>query len=172
MLGMVRPMELANQQLDAKVRERTAELACANTQLSADNLEKRWANQALEHQVRYDELIVNSIGDLVFVLTKAMNISRINPAVTRLTGLESRQVINKPVSSIVTLAGQHRGPGAPLVDPVAQALREGRDLRDQPAVVEDKRGGKTAVRFTLFPLRDGNKVVGGIAVVQLGDKIL
>ena len=165
-------LEQANQQLDAKVRERTSELGAANDQLAADNLERRWANQALEHQVRYDELIVNSISDLVFVLTKAMNISRINPAVTRLTGLEPQQVVNKPISSVVRLGGQQRGTGGPLVDPVAQAMREGRDLRDEPAVVEDRRGGKTAVRFTLFPLRDGNKVVGGVVIVQPGDKIL
>jgi len=162
-------LEEANRNLDARVKERTAELAAANSQLSADNMERRWANQALEHQVHYESLIINSISDMIFVLTKAMNISRINPAVTRLTGLEPHQLVNKPVSSIVRLTSQQRGPEAPLVDPIAQALREGRDLRNEPAVIEDRRGGKTAVRYTLFPLRDGNKVVGGIVVLQIAE---
>ena len=58
--------------------DRTAELASTNATLSTENLERQWANQALEHQLRYNHLIVDSINDLVFVLTKALNISRVN----------------------------------------------------------------------------------------------
>lgn len=160
-------LQQSNEQLEARVRERTAELAAANGQLSADILEQQWANQALEHQLRYSQLIINSISDQVFVLTKAMNISRVNPAVTHLTGLEPAELINQPLSRVVRLIGPHAGADAPLVDPIAQALKDGRDLRDQAAVVRDKRGRQTPVRFTLFPLRDRDKVVGGVVTLQL-----
>ena len=160
-------LQEANEQLEARVSERTAELASANEQLTAENLERRWAIQALEHQLRYNELIVNSVGDLVFVLTKVMNISRINPAVVHLTGREPPELINRPLAQVVRLT---EGPGAasaPKVDLLAHALREGRDLRDLPASVEDRRGHKTAVRLTLFPLRDRDKVVGGVVILQI-----
>ena len=47
------------------------------------------------------------------------------------------------------------------------ALREGRDLRDQPARVINQRGESTPVRFTLFPVRDGDKVVGGVVILEI-----
>lgn len=153
----------ANAQLDEKVKARTAELSAANEQLAAENLERRWGAQALEHQLRYNELIVNSISDLVFVLTKAQNISRINPAVTQLTGFESTQIINRPWSSLVQPA--ESPPGA--ADPVAQALKLGRDLRDIPGVLTDSRHQAIPVRFTLFPLRDRDKVVGGVIILRV-----
>jgi CHASE3 domain sensor protein len=157
----------ANEQLEVRVRERTAELASANARLSTENLERQWTSQALEHQLRYNQLIIDSINDLVFVITKAMNISRVNPAVVHLTGLEPAALINQPLSRIVRLVAAQGGADAPMFDPVHHALKEGRDLRDQPATVEDKRGRQTPVRFTLFPLRDRDKVVGGIVTLQI-----
>jgi PAS domain-containing protein len=159
----------ANRQLENRVRERTAELASANEKLRSENLERRWANQTLEHQLHYNQLIINSISDLVFVLTKSMNISRINPAVVHLVGREPPDLINRPLSSVVRLDLDAAG-GPPLVDPLSQALAEGRDLRDQPAVVEDIRGQRTPVRLTIFPLRDRDKVVGGIVILQIAPK--
>lgn len=157
----------ANAQLETRVRERTADLAAANARLSTENLERQWTNQSLEHQLRYNQLIVNSINDLVFVLTKAMNVSRVNPAVVHLTGFEPADLVNQPLSRVVRLVAGPGGAEAPMLDPIAQALKEGHDLRDWPALLEDKRGRQIAVRFTLFPLRDGNKVVGGVATLQL-----
>ncbi|MSU51307.1 MAG: PAS domain-containing protein [Opitutus sp.] len=159
----------ANDQLEAKVSERTAELTAANAQLTADNMERQWANQALEHQLRYGQLIINSISDLVFVLTKAMNISRVNPAVTHLTGLGPADLINQPLSRLVRLLEPPPGAEVPLFDPISQALKDGRDLRDLAAVIEDKRGRRTSVRLGLFPLRDRDKVVGAVVTLQVSE---
>jgi len=153
--------------LEARVQERTAELAAANGRLSMENLERQWANQALEHQLHYNQLIVDSIDDLVFVLTKALNISRVNPAVVHLTGLEPSALINRPLARVVRLVAAPPGAAAPLLDPIAQAVKDGHDLRDQPALVQDQRGRQIPVRFTLFPLRDRDKVVGGIVTLQI-----
>jgi len=157
----------ANVQLDAKVRERTTELTSANARLALENLERQWANQALEHQNHYNELIIDSINDLVLVLTKTLKISRVNSAVPHLTGWESVDLINQPLSRFVEVAASDSGAGSALADPLAQALRSGRDLRAQPATIEDKRGRRLRGRFSLFPLRDRDKVVGGVVTFQL-----
>ncbi|HVT74230.1 MAG TPA: CHASE3 domain-containing protein [Lacunisphaera sp.] len=154
----------ANLQLEARVQERTAELTAANARLSTENLERQWANQALEHQVRYNQLILDSINDLVLVLTKTQKISRVNAAVIHLTGFPTTELVNQPLSRIVRVTPP--AGGTVLHDPLTLALDEGRDLRDLPAVLEDKAGGRTRVRLTLFPLRDGVKVVGGIVTLQ------
>lgn len=157
-------LEQAQQQLEAKVNERTAELARANDQLSADLLERRWANEALQHQLHYHQLIENSINDAVLVITKALHISRINSAVVHLTGHEAHQLVNQPLSTVVRLPDDLTRTS--LIDPLSQALREGHDVRDLPGEVKNRLGTSTLVHFTLFPLRDGDKVVGGIVILR------
>jgi PAS domain S-box-containing protein len=158
-------LQEANEQLEAKVRERTAELTRGNAQLAAEILERKWGAQALEHQLRYNELIINSITDLVLVLTKALNISRINPAVAHLTGFDSARIVNRPLPEFVriTAVPRHLQSSA---DPLGQVLKEGRDLHDVAALLSDRQGREIPVRLTLFPLRDGNKVVGGVAILR------
>ncbi len=157
-----RVLEEANRGLEDKVVARTADLAAANTTLQTENLERRWAAQALEHQLRYNQFIVDSISDLVFVLTKSRRISRVNPATIHATGWEPAEIVNRPLSDVVTLTGAAAG-----ADPVPRALAEGHDLRDLPALLQDKHGHCHPVQCTVFPLRDGNKVVGGIVIARL-----
>lgn len=153
-----------NRRLEESVRQRTAEIEAANVKLRAESLERRWANQAIEHQRRYDQLIINSIADLVFVLTKARNISRVNPAVLRVTGRELSELIDRPLTEIVRL--EESADAASSNDQLVHALNEGRDLRDLPATITDRQGRPVLVRFTMFPLRDGDKVVGGIVILR------
>jgi hypothetical protein len=72
--------------------------------------------------------------------------------------------VDKPFSGFARLTFE--GP-TPLLNPVAQAMEDGRELRGQNAVVEDKRGRKMPVRMTLFPLRDGDKVVGCVVILMV-----
>ena len=143
-------------------QERTAKLSATNTKLFAENLEQRWAHQAAEHQLRYYQLVFNSLNDLVFVVTKAMNISRVNPTVVSVTGREPSALIDRPLASFVRLAGDT----AAKLEPMTRALRDGRELRAQPASISDAQGRPVAVRLTLFPVRDRDKVVGGVVVLE------
>ncbi len=156
-----------NERLEARVAERTAELREANRQLKTENLESRWKNQALSHQLRYNHLIVDSISELVLVITKARNISRINPAVARAIGLDTAELVDRPLDEFVQLdtpAGDNA-----LVEPITHSLRSGQDLRNQPAQLKNRRGDLVPVRFSLFPLRDSDKVVGGVVTLHLND---
>ena len=154
-------LEEANAQLEVKVQERTAELAQANQTLREENLQRRWGNQALEHQLRYSQLIINSINDLVFVISKASNITRINPAVVNTTGFQATEVIGQPLARVLTLpkAGEDG-------DPITIAMRQGRDLRDTAANLVNKSGRTRPIQFSLYPLRDKDKVVGAVVTVR------
>lgn len=163
---LVATLESANRDLDQKVRERTAELAKTNEDLVAENLERQWANQALEHQRRYDQLIINSINNLVLVLTKVMNISRINPAVVQATGFEGPDLINQPFASLVEFQADKADAGQALVNPLAHALKAGREVRGA-GLLRRKNRTSVPVRLTLCPLRDGDKVVGGVVIIDV-----
>jgi PAS domain S-box-containing protein len=159
-----RLLQQTNEELEEKVRARTAEIAATNAKLLAQNIEDRWAKQAIEHQNRYNLLIIDSVSDSVFVVTKLMNVSRMNPAAVHLTGYEPSGLVDKPLGGILSLNGSSAP--APTYDPLARALAEGHDLRGQPAVVLTKGGQSTPVRLSVFPLRDRDKVVGGVVVLQ------
>ncbi len=162
-------LEEANAHLETKVKERTAELSTANEQLTVENLQARWARQSLEHQLRYDHLIINSISDLVMIITKAGNITRLNPAVSHLTGWDAPSLINRPLADLVQLAPLAGDTRAVAADPVGRSMQDGRDLRERPAVLKDRDGREHPVQFSVFPLRDGNKVVGGVVTMRTLD---
>lgn len=160
-----RVLQQDKEQLEARVRERTAEIKAANDKLAAQNLEERWAKQAIEHQNRYNLLIIDSISDAVFVVTKLMNISRLNPAAVHLTGYEPAEIVDKPIGHLLQLAGA-QGAAKPTFDPLARTLIEGHELRDKAASLTTKGGETTPIRLSVYPLRDRDKVVGGVVILQ------
>src|SRR5579872_2923041 len=112
-------LEEANAQLEARVQERTADLVHANTTLKKENLERRWSNQALDHQLRYSKLIIDSIGEMVFVVSRALNVSRVNPAVMHVTKWEAHELVSQSVDRVLKLTANGS------LNPIAVALNEG-----------------------------------------------
>lgn len=150
----------SNEELEALVRQRTAQLETSNRRLHAENLETRWANQALEHQLRYNSLIIACINEPVLVITKALNISRVNPAMVRASGWDTVDLVDHPLVGIVRMDTTDTA-----IDPLAEALRTGFDLRERPAVLVTSAGAGLPVRLSLFPLRDRDRVVGGVVTL-------
>ena len=60
------------------------------------------------------------------------------------------------------VANSQDGPSHPIIT----ALNEGRELQERTAVILLKGGGTLAVLFNLVPLRDDDKVVGGVVTVR------
>ena len=106
-------LEEANRGLSEKVRERTAELEASNKELLAENPSASGPTRLLEHQLRYNHLIVDSINDLVLVLTKALNISRVNPAVALETGMSATDLVGLPLSRVACAGPLFQGEAAP-----------------------------------------------------------
>lgn len=158
--------EIAPPRRDDEIGRLTQSFRSMRDALKAQHLERRWASQSLEHQLRYNQLIIDSVGELVFVLTKALNISRVNPAVLRTTAYTETELIKSPLGRLVRLGPPADGPGAPTAEILAAALKEGRSLLDLPAILTDKHGTDSPVLLTLVPLRDDNRVVGGVATLR------
>ena len=156
----------ANAQLEVKVQQRTAELVKANQALKEENLERRWAFQTQTHQLHYSDLIFNSIGELVFVISKALTISRINQSITQQLGHSASELIGSPITRILQFTPAEQAGAAPSQNPIALALKEGRELGEQPATLVDKALRAWPVFFNLVPICDQNKVVGGVVTVS------
>ncbi len=160
-----RLLQQTNAELEDKVSQRTTELTATNAQLVAQSLEDRWSKQAIEHQNRYNLLIIDSISDAVFVVTKLINVSRLNPAAIHLTDYEPAELIDKPLAHILSLTSAV-GTTPPSFDPLARTIAEGHELRDRPATLTTKKGQSIPVRLNVYPLRDRDKVVGGVVILQ------
>jgi len=170
-------LEEANAQLEVKVQERTAELQAANQQLSLDNLERQWANQALEHQLHYNHRIVECISDLVIVLTKAGHITRVNTAALRFSGWDAAELVKEPFDKLVRLTGTNGNASGDAANTaadstalnkrIADAMKDGRDLVDQVGLALGCDGREASARVSLYPLRDQNKIIGGILTLRL-----
>jgi CHASE3 domain sensor protein len=158
-------LQEANEQLEAKVQERTAELVKTNQSLKQENLERRWSYQALDHQLRYNQLIINSIEELVFVISRALNISRVNPAVVQRTHWEPQELISQSIERVLQFPPEPGDGGAP--NPLTAALRDGRQIQDRPANLLDRSGRIIPVQYTLIPLHDQDKIVGGVVTVRM-----
>lgn len=131
--------------------------------LKAQHLERRWAAQALEHQLKYNQLVIDSIGELVFVLTTSLNITRINPAVTRVAGYAAPELIRAPFARVVSLSDADPGPG------FAEAVKNGAALHDRDVEIRLKSGGSVRARLSLVPLVDENRVVGAVATLRVDE---
>ena len=134
--------------------------------LKAQHLERRWADQSLAHQLHYNQLIIDSISELVFVLTKALNISRLNPAVTHTTGFKEIDLIKSPLGRVVQLLGPAGTTPPATAATLLLALKEGRTVRDHLATLTAKDSTTLTVLLTLVPLRDSNRVVGGVVTLR------
>jgi PAS domain S-box-containing protein len=158
-------LEEANAQLESKVAARTAELVDTNNSLKQENLERRWSHQALDHQLRYNLLIINSIAELVIVISRALNVSRVNPAVSQQTGWEPQELISQSIDQVLQFPPD---PGGGVSqNPLTLALRDGRQIQDRPALLLARAGKTTPVRYSLFPLHDQDKIVGGVVTVRV-----
>lgn len=155
----------ANAMLEQKVKERTAELVTANESLKKENLERRWSAQAVAHQLHYSDLIINSISDHIFVISKVFNISRVNPVVAHTTGFDLPEMVGSPMDKVLRIQDV---PGASARElTLQQALKEGREIQGRPGTLLCKNGTSFPMRFNMVPLRDQNKVVGGVLTVRL-----
>jgi sigma-B regulation protein RsbU (phosphoserine phosphatase) len=152
---------------DDEIGRLTRAFAGMRDALKAQRLERRWAAQSLEHQLRYNQLIIDSIGELVFVLTKALNISRVNPAVLHGTGHTEVDLIKSALGRWVRLAPAAGQPAGPATELLLTALKEGRSLRGLPALLRRQDGTEISALLTLAPLRDNNRVVGGVVTLRL-----
>lgn len=131
--------------------------------LKAQSLERRWAALALEQQLKHNELIIDSIGELVFVLTRAMSISRLNPAVTRTTGYAAEELVQLPLGRVVQLDP----PAGSGLEALEAAMREGRLLHDLPVRVVAKDQAAHPARLALAPLLDHQRIVGAVVTLRM-----
>ncbi len=152
----------ATEILEAKVAERTAELAAANEKLQIENLEQKWGQAALARVVRHHELIFNSMGEAVFVISRNGRIISSNRAAADLVGIGASELAARPIASIIqdTAAGDERWENHFL----SSHLLRGDSISAQPAFLKAG-AGMVAVRLSCQPTRDQENLTGAVVTL-------
>lgn len=159
--------EQTQAELQTLVQERTQELETLNQRLKADSLEMRWRSEALDHQLRYSQRIIDSVSDLVFVVTKVGRISRVNPAVARLMGFDPAGLINRPIIEILHPTDTAEKPTQDRGDLISQAIRLGDELRDLAVEVTTKQQSTLSAKLRLSPLHDRDQIIGAVVTLRV-----
>jgi PAS domain-containing protein len=133
----------------------------ANASLEAQMQERHQSGEPPDHQARCNHIIVNAISEMAVVVSESLNVSRINPAVTQVAQWEAQDLVSQPIDRLLQL------PSDGAANAVLSALNEGRKLQDHPAAVRAKSGATFPALVNFVPLRDGDKITGGILTVRL-----
>lgn len=151
------------ERLRETLETQSARLVAAGETLKDETLEMVWTSQTLEHQVRYANTLINALGEPLLVISKAGNITRVNPAVLKATGYTEAELISSPLHKIFRAAFEDM---QTKIDPLPPALKEGRELLERTGYLVNKQGAITPMHFSLYPLRDQEKVVAGILLLR------
>ncbi len=162
---LTQTLEEANTVLEQKVQERTGELLATNRRLTRENRERQWTTLSQARQLRYNHAIVNTVSDLVFVLSKELNVTRLNPVVAHATGFAEEQILGRPITQFLRLPAEEGG--APATNRLQRAVKEGRELTGYPAELLDRDGRSRPGVLSVVPLRDDDLVVGAVVVLRL-----
>lgn len=147
-----------NEDLERRVRERTAELEAANARLEAEVAERRRAEEALAAEKERLAVTLHSIADGVIAADTAARVVLMNRVASQLTGIEAKHAIGRPVREILPV---------PVEDNTVELI-----LRDSSKSVERETAfttddGERMIAQSATPLRDRNSdVIGAVLVFR------
>jgi PAS domain S-box-containing protein len=150
--------------LKAELAEVAAEVDATNEKLQLENMGQKWGQAALQRIVGHHELVLNSIRDGVFVVSKNGNIISANPAAADLVRRELRQLAGKSIGSI--LLDEDRLPFPWEKHFLRSPLKNGRPVLPKPATIKQADGGLLDVQMSCHPTRDRDNLTGAVITVS------
>jgi len=94
-------LEIANEQLERRVEERTAELAESNRSLHHEIAERLRAEEALRRSERHFRSLIENASDLIVILSEDDRVRYASPSLKRLLGYSSEEYVGRNVFDLV-----------------------------------------------------------------------
>lgn len=118
-----RSLKMANDELEVRVVQRTAELTRTTQSLEREVAERRQAEEALRASEQRLAITLDSIGDAVIATDLDGCVMRMNPVAEQLTGWSLAEVRGWPLDEVFHVISE--ATGERVVSPVDRVLREG-----------------------------------------------
>jgi PAS domain S-box-containing protein len=140
----------ANNALEQRVQDRTAELVEINTQL---RLEREWFSATLR-----------SIGDAVITTDSQRRITMCNAVACELTGWSQEAAIGESLTSVFSPIDESSG--LPTENPAVKALETGAIVGlANHAILIDRNGVRRPIDDSASPIRDDNGNIVGVVLI-------
>ncbi|HEB29698.1 MAG TPA: PAS domain S-box protein [Spirochaetes bacterium] len=146
-------MRTANEQLERKVEERTAELVQTNTELEKEIIVREQAEKALRKSEKKYRDLVETLKEGICTGNRAGNITYVNPAVGSLLGYSVSEITGRKVSDFIHPAD------LPLFNETVKAVLSGHTETLEHRVL-CKSGNIRWVRCSMQPVRSEGRITG------------
>jgi PAS domain S-box-containing protein len=151
-------LQSAHDALEARVKERTAELAAANVALRQEIEERKQAQEAIARAKQEWERTFDTVPDLIAIIDQDFRIVRVNKAMADRTGVRPGEAVGNPCHNLICLRG-----GPPSSCPHAKLMADG---REHTVEVPDYRS-EGAFIVSATPFHDGDgRLIGSVYVAR------
>jgi PAS domain S-box-containing protein len=148
----------ANEALELRVLERTADLEKRTLQLAKEN-EERLKTEARTH------LILQSAGEGVFGLDSKGCVTFFNDAAEALLGYSEDEVTGKVIHDLIQHSHADGKPYPPDDSPMFNACGSGEEQHISDAIMWRKDGSMFSAAYSAMPILDDKKCVEGAVIV-------
>jgi PAS domain S-box-containing protein len=152
-------------ELEERVKDRTAELRKANEQLLREIAERKRAQQVLlESEERYRAIFENA-QDSIYIKNTESEYTHVNPAIVKLLGVPAEELIGRTDQEIF---GEEEGERTRRID--LRVLGGEAVIEEEPKLI---RGRRITFHAIKVPIRDGSGKVTGICGIarDLSDRM-
>ena len=161
-----RSLHVARDELERRVRERTAELRLVNGNLQREMQERNHVKRLLQQEMERLHVTLESIGDGVVTTDVNGIIDYINPVAERLTGVYDDNALGQHYLDVLRLVDDVTGES--LTDLVALCLgQDGAPVHADDGVLVNPDGTEYTINVSAAPMRDNeNQLVGAVLVLH------
>ncbi|MGK7926338.1 MAG: EAL domain-containing protein [Spirulina sp.] len=159
-------LKQAKEELEMRVRDRTAELALANTALKQEICDRQQIELALLQEKELAQITLHSIGDAVITTDAEGRIQSLNPVAQTLTGWSEEEAKDRPLQKILWLFDTSTGD--PINDPIARVLNRGNTLEpSNHMLLRASDSQEFIIEYSAAPIRlDSDRIVGAVLVCR------
>lgn len=136
-------------------------------QLYKDHLEKQVEIRTRESEIfsKYNQLILNSVGEGIYGLDTNGNLTFINPAALAMTGLDSsKDILGNKQTAFFKFSNLHGNPIPFSKSSIYQTLIDGKIRRVHDEAFYGKNGLVFPVEYVCSPIKENNSIMGVVVV--------
>ncbi len=159
-------LEQAREELEKRVRERTAALSMANKGLALEIDERKSAEYDLASEKERLTVTLRSIGDGVITTDIDSRVVLLNKVAEELTGWQQSDAAGKPLSEVFHIICRHTGDSCE--NPVEILLRDGK-IHNLPegTILVSRDGSERLIADSCAAIRDMNSnIIGAVLVFR------